>query len=223
MGNFSVSHYTRLEVSAKGVEATYVLDLAEVPTYTLLRDWKLDAKSPQAELDQKAGEQAREWAQGLEFRAAGKPVEPRFVHAVIRIADGAGGLSVARITSTFELAGVKGPLTFEDRNFPERAGWKEIVIGSGAGAELVTASQSSADRSKALTEYPADPTLAPPQDLRASLDWRVTGVPVSKTAPPRVVRLLQRSCRSNSRSRWLLRRPLRHRRRRRSRNRRGAW
>ncbi len=27
LGNFSVSHYTRLEVSGKGVEVTYVLDL----------------------------------------------------------------------------------------------------------------------------------------------------------------------------------------------------
>src|SRR5579863_8633869 len=95
MGNFSVSHYTRLQPTAKGVEVKYVLDLAEVPTYTLLRDWKLDAKSGQAELDKKAAEQAGEWAQGLEFRAGGKSVEPRFLRASIRVADGAGGLSVA--------------------------------------------------------------------------------------------------------------------------------
>src|ERR1700688_2239865 len=78
MGNFSVSHYTRLEVSAKGVEVTYALDLAEVPTYTLMRDWKLDAKSPQADLEAKAAEQAREWARGLEFQAAGNLVTPKF-------------------------------------------------------------------------------------------------------------------------------------------------
>ena len=75
MGNFSVSHYTRLEVSRVGVEVTYVLDLAEVPTYTLLRDWEIDAKAPQAELEAKAAEQAREWAKGLEFQAAGETVE----------------------------------------------------------------------------------------------------------------------------------------------------
>src|SRR5215472_5702583 len=112
MGNFSVSHYTRLDVSAKGVEVTYALDLAEVPTYTLLRDWKLDAKSPQAELEAKATEQSREWAKGLEFQAAGKPVQPKFVRSEIKLSDGAGGLSVARIVSTFELQSVKSPLTF---------------------------------------------------------------------------------------------------------------
>src|SRR5579863_7620386 len=95
MGNFSVSHYTRLEVSAKGVEVTYALDLAEVPTYTLMRDWKLDPKSPQADLEAKAAEQAREWASGLEFQAGGVAVIPKFVRTEIKLSDGAGGLQVA--------------------------------------------------------------------------------------------------------------------------------
>ncbi len=195
LGNFSVSHYTRLEVSAKGVEVTYVLDLAEVPTYTLLRDWKLDAKSPKTELDRKAGEQAQEWVKGLEFRAAGKRIAPQFVRAAIQIFSEADGQAVARIASTFELPGVASPLQFEDRNFPDRYGWKEIVIGSGAGAEIVTASQGAADRSNGLTEYPintgADTTAAAPQDLRASVDWRGAGssgiaariVPIEQPAP----------------------------------------
>lgn len=191
MGNFSVSHYTRLEVSAKGVEVTYALDLAEVPTYTLMRDWKLDVKSPQADLEAKAAEQAREWVHGLEFQADGKAVTPKFVRTEIKLSDGAGGLSVARITTTFELPAVKSPLSFEDRNFPDRAGWKEIVIRSGAGVEIVKASQGDVERSKALTEYPADPTSAPPQDLRASVEWTVALPLVSKTTPPRIVPIQQ--------------------------------
>lgn len=191
LGNFSVSHYTRLEVSAKGVEVTYVLDLAEVPTYTLLRDWKLDAKSPKTELDRKAGEQAQEWVKGLEFRAAGKRIAPQFVRAAIQIFGEADGQAVARIASTFELPGVPSPLQFEDRNFTDRYGWKEIVIGSGDGAAIVTASQGSADRGAALTAYPADAIASSPQDLRASVDWRMAGspgvaariVPIEQPAP----------------------------------------
>jgi nickel/cobalt exporter len=182
LGNFSVSHYTRLEVSARGVEVTYVLDLAEVPAYTLLRDWKLDAKSPQAELDRKAAEQAQVWAKGLEFRAAGQPVEPRFVRASINVSSEADGQAAARIVSTFDLPGVKAPLQFEDHNFPDRYGWKEIVIGSGNGAAIVTASQGSTDRSAALTAYPTDAIASSPQDLRASVDWSA-----SSAMPPRIV------------------------------------
>ncbi len=191
MGNFSVSHYSRLDVSAKGVEVTYALDLAEVPTYTLLRDWKLDAKSPQADLEAKAAEQAQEWSRGLEVSAAGKPVSLKFVRSEIKLSDGAGGLSAARITTIFELPAVKAPLTFEDRNFPDRAGWKEIVIRSGAGAEIVSASQGDVERSKGLTEYPADPMSAPPQDLRASLDWKVAAPLVSKVAAKKIVPIAQ--------------------------------
>jgi nickel/cobalt transporter (NicO) family protein len=188
LGNFSVSHYTRLEVSAKGVDVTYVLDLAEVPTYTLLRDWKMDAKSPQAELDRKAAEQAREWAKGLEFRAAGKRVEPRFVRASIDVSSEADGQSVARIVSTFDLPGVKSPLQFEDRNFPDRFGWKEISIASGEGAAIVMASQGSTDRSAALAAYPSDAIASPPQDLRASVDWRASS---SAAVQPRIVPISQ--------------------------------
>ena len=186
MGNFSVSHYTRLEPSSKGVEVTYVLDLAEVPTYTLLRDWKLDSKSPQTDLEAKALEQAREWAKGLEFQAAGKPVQPRFVGAEIKLSDGAGGLSVARILSIFEIENARSPFLFEDHNFPERAGWKEIVIRAGNGVSIVKASQGDEERSKVLTEYPADPTSAPPQDLRASVEWNA-GSPVISQQAPRVI------------------------------------
>jgi ABC-type nickel/cobalt efflux system permease component RcnA len=191
MGNFSVSHYTRLEVSATGVEVTYALDLAEVPTYTLLRDWKRDAKSPQEDLEAKATEQAREWAKALEFAVVGTPVQPKFVRAEIKLSDGAGGLSVARIVSIFELAGVKSPLSFEDHNFPERAGWKEIVIRSGKGVSITKASQPDEERSKALTEYPADPTSAPPQDLRASVEWRTINSPVISPQTPRVIAAIE--------------------------------
>ncbi len=176
-GNFSVSHFTRLGVSAKGVQVTYILDLAEVPTFKMLRDWKLDAKSPQPELERKAAEQAQEWAKGLEFRAAGKVVQPQFASAAVRIRARADGQAIARITSTFELPGVQSPLEFEDHNFPDRYGWKEIAIAPGAGAQIVTASQGSDDADHEKYDGEVVSPLPPPQDLRASVDWRASSSP----------------------------------------------
>lgn len=191
MGNFSVSHYTRLDLSAQGVDVTYVLDLAEIPTFQLLRDWGLDAHSSQSALEAKAAEQAREWMRGLEFRAGGKRVEPKFVRAEVKLSEGAGSMQVARIASTLRLERVTGRLQFEDHNFAERAGWKEIVIRSEDGTELVKASHSDVDRSKALTEYPADPTVAPPQDLRASVEWKAEWPAVTKRVKPKIVPIEQ--------------------------------
>ena len=36
MGNFSVSHFTRFDVEKKTIKVTYVLDLAEIPTWTAI-------------------------------------------------------------------------------------------------------------------------------------------------------------------------------------------
>jgi nickel/cobalt exporter len=49
------------------------------------------------------------------------------------------------------------------------------------------ATQGDRERSQALTAYPQDPTVAPPQDLRASLDWALapqTPVVAAEPAPP---------------------------------------
>jgi ABC-type nickel/cobalt efflux system permease component RcnA len=163
------------------VEVTYVLDLAEVPTYTLLRDWKLSAKSLQRELEEKASKQAREWAKGLSFRSGSITIDAQFVRSSIRVSDAAGGLSVARVEMAYVLPNVRGPLDFEDRNFPDRAGWKEIVVRPGSGVQLIQASQGSGERSQELTAYPSDPKSAP-QDLRASVEWALRTA-VSATAP----------------------------------------
>jgi ABC-type nickel/cobalt efflux system permease component RcnA len=188
MGNFSVSHFTRFDVQKKSVNVTYVLDLAEIPTYQLMRNWSLDpsadAKIDPSVLNEKATTQAAEWIKQLEFTSQGARLQPKLEHTAIKLSDGAGGMHVARIESSLRLDNVQGKLSFEDHNYPDRAGWKEIVIESSDHTPIIQASQSGSDRSKALTEYPADPTVAPPQDLRASIEWHVeTPVTVTKIVP----------------------------------------
>src|SRR5580700_5931312 len=88
MGNFSVNHYALIETTNRGVDVRYALDLAELPTYDLLRNWNLDRMSPRADLEKKAAEQAREWATHLRFISNGQPVMPEFQGAELVIADG---------------------------------------------------------------------------------------------------------------------------------------
>jgi nickel/cobalt exporter len=183
MGNFSVSHYARFEVTGRGVELVYVLDLAEIPTFDLLRSWQLDRTSASQQLQAKAKEQAELWLNQLQITSDRQPVYPRFLGSELVISDGAGNLPVARITTRAHLAATSGTLAYEDTNFPDRAGWKEIVIVSGTGAMLRQASQTSQDVSKALTQYPLDPTLAPPQDLRAELTWFANSPALTRHQP----------------------------------------
>jgi nickel/cobalt exporter len=182
MGNFSVSHYAKLQATGRGIEIEYALDLAEIPTFELLRDWKLERSSSQAELGRRAGEQAREWLSKLAITVNGRPARARFESARLVIADGAGNLPILRITTRAHVDARGGEIQYEDGNYPDRAGWKEIVIDAGPGATLRKASQGNSDISKALTHYPPDPTIAPPQDLRAELAWTAVQQPVATPA-----------------------------------------
>jgi ABC-type nickel/cobalt efflux system permease component RcnA len=190
MGNFSVSHYARIEVSGGGAQIRYVLDLAEIPSFQLLQQWGLNADSPRPLLDAQAAAQAREWVRNLGLACDGRAVSPRFEGATLAIAPGAGGAPVMRITSILKLAVAAGSLSYEDRNYPDRAGWKEVVITAAPGASIERASQDDTDRSHALTAYPADPTVAPPQDLKASVEWIAANPLLPKEArksPPKIV------------------------------------
>jgi nickel/cobalt exporter len=196
MGNFSVSHYSRLQASSNGVELQYVLDLAEIPTFEMLRDWNIDRNAPPMELESHAAVQARAWLKNLDVTVDGVKVYPKFESAKAVFTDGAGNLPILRIITRAHVAAHGGKLTYEDRNYAERAGWKEIVIESGKGATVQQASQSNRDISKGLTQYPADPTVAPPQDVRAEMTWSVPQPLVAVTkapveAPPVIHQIVQ--------------------------------
>ena len=170
MGNFSVNHYSRLHFQETGVQLTYVLDLAEIPTFQLQASWQADSKK-----------QAAEWVSNLALVQGGKNIPWKIKSVASQTADGAGGMPVLHITIVAEAPLGAGKVAYEDRNLPGRAGWKEIVIDRSAGALLRSASQGATDLSAALTHYPTDPSITPPQDLTASVDWAPT--PPAPTAP----------------------------------------
>jgi ABC-type nickel/cobalt efflux system permease component RcnA len=189
MGNFSVNHYARISVRAQGIEILYVLDLAEIPTFELLQKWDLTGAAPHAEIERHARIQAREWIRDLGVHANGRSIEPHLDSVEVTTAEGAGSMQVMRVNMRLSLPVAAGKLDYEDRNYPGRAGWKEIAIAAGAGAELDKATERDLDRSHALTAYPQDPTLAPPQDLTASLEWTAAAPREARRKRPEIVAL----------------------------------
>jgi ABC-type nickel/cobalt efflux system permease component RcnA len=181
MGNFSVSHYARFDVRPGGADLTYVLDLAEIPTFELLQTWNLDAGNRTA-IQSLASDAGREWLSGLSLAVDGRPARPRFRTATAQIADGAAGMAVLRVTVEAFLPVRGAKVRYEDRNYTGRAGWKEIVVVPHGGATLIASSASTQDRSNALRNYPADATSAPPQDTSTSFEWSEP-VQSAKTAP----------------------------------------
>jgi nickel/cobalt exporter len=176
MGNFSVNHYSRLHLRSTGLELTYVLDLAEIPTFQLLRSWKTDSIDKQS-LDRETRRQAEDWISNLALLQNGERIPWQINSVTPRAVDGAGGMPTLRIAIIASAGLHAGEVSYEDLNFPGRAGWKEIVIDHADGALVQAASHGAGDLSAALTHYPTDPSIAPPQDLTARLKWAPAAAP----------------------------------------------
>src|SRR5579863_1388253 len=193
MGNSSVNHYARIAPDAQGVEILYVLDLAETPTAELLREWNLpEGASPgqHSQIERHASSQAQEWIRNLAIASNGRSVEPRLESSEVTMAEGEGGKQVMRVAMRLRLPVFAGKLEYEDRNYAGRPGWKEIVIAAGSGAALESATPQNQDRSQTLTAYPQGMILAPPQNLRASLEWTIAGPRVEGTQRPAALPLV---------------------------------
>lgn len=185
MGNFAICHYARLQADPNDIKVHYVIDLAEIPA--LSEKEALDADhsgvvSP-AEKTVYLGARAAQLASGVTLFVNGKPAALTLVDSDLRLSPGAGGLETLKITLDWSAATPTGPrdVRWEDRNYPSRTGWKEVVAATGNGVALQNASAYSLDRSRGLSVYPRD--VVPPQDTEAHFTAIAGTGAAGETAP----------------------------------------
>ena len=152
LGNFTVNHYAAVELAGDRVFVRYVLDLAEIPTF-------------QSGDRIRAPGYAAEAANGLELRLGGDRAMLHPLDHRVSERPGAGGLPTLRFEALYVARLHATSLTFADRTFSSRIGWREITVGARDGARLVTSSVPSASRSDELRAYPRD-RLRSPLDVR---------------------------------------------------------
>ncbi len=184
MGNLSVNHYAKLTPSGTGVEITFALDLAEIPTFELLQAGELTEDAPWEVLERRAAAEAKRWVSELRITEGGKALAPRIEVTELVVVEGAGNLPVFRVTTRLHVAAKGGRVEFEDRNYAARAGWREIVVVASEGAEVLRSSKGAVDLSHGLTAYPLDPQVAPRQDQAAWFEWKRAGHPVEVRGVP---------------------------------------
>ena len=159
LGNFSVNHLTQVEISRDRVDALYILDQAEIPTF------QERGLSPAAVLDRKRAEVER----GLQLQVDGRDVALQPAGAPrISFPAGQGGLKVTRVEIPLRAA-VDQPRRVElrDRTFDGRAGWKAIVAQPGEGT-AVRSTAPSGDPTDGLRAYPRGvPVRVPPTSVGA--------------------------------------------------------
>ena len=194
LGNFTINHYSRLELSPGQARIFYVLDMAEIPAFQIIQQIDRDGDkqvSPE-EGTAFAIDKMEELRQGLVLTLDGVPVDLRSDGSPnLNFPSGQGGLAIMRLT--FWLTGPlprtsKGPIATEYRNANDvgRIGWREIVVRGQDGLEILDASAFERDQSDELRTYPQD-MLSTPLDQRSarfSLQLGGRATSISATARP---------------------------------------
>ena len=155
LGNFTVNHYAGIELAGNRVYVHYALDLAEIPTFQFGRNVRRPGFAATV-------------ARQLELRLDGRRAPLRLVTHRVTQRAGAGGLKTLRYDAVFSAPATGRSLSFEDRLFASRIGWREITITARDGARLLRSSAPSASRSGELRAYPAD-LLRSPLDVRSAV------------------------------------------------------
>ena len=171
LGNFTINRYAGIELAGSDVYVRYVLDLAEIPSYQL-----------GAEVE-KPGYAAR-LARGLELRLDGSRAPLEVVERRLTSRPGAGGLETLRLDVVYHAVGAGAQLTYEDRGFPGRIGWREVTLSARDGARILEADVPSVSESKELRAYPDDLLRSP---LEVSSASATIDPSASPGAPPTLV------------------------------------
>jgi nickel/cobalt transporter (NicO) family protein len=164
LGNFTTNHFTRIEVAGDRVYLTYVLDLAEIPTF---QERGAVRRLGEAAYGRRLAGDIR--AQ-LALTVDGRRVALRRLDQEIGFPRGAAGLHTTRLEALFAtapLAHRAAHIAFRDSSFPGRLGWREVVVQAREGASLRRSSAPETSASDELRAYPKD-LLSDPLDVRTA-------------------------------------------------------
>ena len=175
LGNFTINHFAAIRVAPDRVSLDVVIDRAEIPAFQEQQrlDTDRDGALSEAELAGQAAAGCQTLVGDLRLTIGGAAAVPALTAAGLSLPPGAGGLPTMRLVCEFEAAVATSltsttSVTFEDRSFAERIGWREIVVlGDGVVVDGAATSEADAGGASArLTSYPQD-LLAQPLDMRS--------------------------------------------------------
>jgi ABC-type nickel/cobalt efflux system permease component RcnA len=193
MGNFAISHYAGLRIERDAVHLRYLIDLAEIPTFQAMQEGGFTVEpgpaSATGRLAPYLGRVAEAWREGLRLELDGRRLELVDESREALVTPGAGGLPTLRVAIGYRAGLPASPTTplelrYRDDNYPDRAGWKEVVATAGPGVRLEESSVPERDRSSELADYPTDLLSSPPQVLSARVIFAVVGETVIARGGP---------------------------------------
>lgn len=181
LGNFTINQYAGLHITRETIVLDYVVDMAEIPAFQELAPFDSDGdRQPDSSAFQ--GYPADKCASLLSdfdliLNQQALTLTP--ASTAVALPAGVGGLPTLRLTcefrATLDSTQSNMDLSFTNNAFPDRLGWKEVVVvADGISLQGDFATTSLSER---LTNYPQD-LLTSPLDQR-QVDVELTSVAVT--------------------------------------------
>lgn len=181
MGNFTINHYSGIHLENGSVEVRYFIDMAEIPTFQELQRSGLTGRLDDPKLQEYLSSQGQAFLRGLRITLNGVPVSLNLATQDVIFPVGAGNLPTMKFGFVYrgeimrDCRSASCQLNYEDTNFADHAGWKEIVIVPGIEVSVSGSTVPKQDRSGELSSYPTDLINSPPQQLKAQANFSFAG------------------------------------------------
>ena len=130
LGNFTINHLTKITVAPERVSLRYVLDMAEIPTFSTLRAASPNGSLDPSQLDAWGRTEATNLLPQLHFQRDTSQLALTIDRVATRTRAGAGGLPTLYLVFDAHAAldAKASALTYQDETFPGRLGWHDVVI-----------------------------------------------------------------------------------------------
>jgi nickel/cobalt exporter len=184
LGNFTINHYAGIRIEPDRVLLDVVIDQAEIAAFQARQGFDTDGDGSVSDEEVDAGRVVAcdELAPDLSLSADDIELELRTIEAGLSFPPGVGGLSTMRLVCGFEapfaapLDTDPTPIAFTDDSYPNRLGWREIVVG-GSGVTVVAGEGELRTESVSarLTAYPPELVALPLADQRVVVVARAGG------------------------------------------------
>src|SRR5436853_5555114 len=104
LGNFTINHFTRLEVGRERLRVHFVVDMAEISTFQELQaaDTNGDGQTSDAELGAYLEQVSKLYADGLVLNVDGSRLPLQLIKKTIATQAGAGNMPILRIECDYD-------------------------------------------------------------------------------------------------------------------------